>query len=170
MNPGPKKTERRLYLIRHGRYDPEAGSGLTEPGKSECKNVAGWLAARDPGVSSIFHSGKKRALETAEIFAAVLRMKSGPIIMPGTSPNDDPDPVAASLTGMNETLLLVSHLPFLERLVHRLAPDAVGPENRFLPCSMAVLAFRHNAWTFEEWIHAASLTLKKNTESKEENP
>jgi phosphohistidine phosphatase len=166
---GAEKTERKLYLVRHGRYNPEAGPGLTEPGRCECENMAAHLAALDPEIFSVFHSGKRRALETAEIFAHALRLKAAPEMLPGTCPNDDPDPVALILSGMSGAVL-VSHLPFLERLVHSLAPAAAERELQFLPCSMAVLAFRGGVWTLEELFHPSSIETKKAPEPKEEKP
>jgi len=168
--PVTEKTGKRLYLVRHGRYDPEAGSGLTVTGRSECEKMARCLAGRDPAVSSIFHSGKRRAYETAEIFATALRLKAFPEVLRGICPNDDPDPVASVLSGMDGNLLVVSHLPFLERLVHSLAPAADAQGRPFLPCSMAVLAFRGGSWIFEELLHPSSIKLKKDPEPKEENP
>ena len=66
--------------------------------------------------AAIKHSGKKRARQTAEIFAeALLGEKSTIEPISGIGPLDDVTAVANTLkTGDN--LMLVGHLPFMERL------------------------------------------------------
>jgi phosphohistidine phosphatase len=61
----------RLFLVQHGNallkdVDPERG--LSESGKQDVANVVAFLARGSVQVERIFHSGKKRAWETAELF------------------------------------------------------------------------------------------------------
>ena len=65
----------RKFLILHGNalpkdVDPERG--LSESGKQDVANVAAFLARGSVQVERIFHSGKKRAWETAELFRVCL--------------------------------------------------------------------------------------------------
>ncbi len=64
-------------------------------------------------VSAIRHSGKKRARETAEIFAQTLNPGGGVQEIEGLAPLDD-----VTKLGLNskENLMLVGHLPFMEKL------------------------------------------------------
>jgi len=64
-----------VYLVQHGKSlndqeDPE--KGLSERGKAETERIAGVAQGYAVQVSSILHSGKKRARQTAEIMAARL--------------------------------------------------------------------------------------------------
>lgn len=65
-------------------------------------------------VPEILHSGKLRATETAELLARCLNAvhDAGPDLQP----NDDPGLWSAHLAARNEDVMLVGHLPHLERL------------------------------------------------------
>jgi phosphohistidine phosphatase len=108
-----------LYLVQHGKSlskeeDPE--QGLSREGFADVNRIARVAAGYGVRPSAIKHSGKKRALQTAEILAEALlgeKSKTGPIS--GIGPLDDVTAVANTLkTGDN--LMLVGHLPFMERL------------------------------------------------------
>jgi phosphohistidine phosphatase len=108
-----------LYLVQHGKslpqeQDPE--QGLSQEGFTDVNRIAEVAANYGVRPSAIRHSGKKRARQTAEIFAEALlgdMSKVGPIS--GIDPLDDVAAVANALkTGDN--LMLVGHLPFMERL------------------------------------------------------
>ena len=61
----------RLFLVQHGKVlpkDVDLERGLSESGKQDVANVAAFLARGSVQVERIFHSGKKRAWETAELF------------------------------------------------------------------------------------------------------
>ncbi len=107
-----------LYLVQHGKslskdQDPE--QGLSEEGIADVNRIA--EVARNYRVrpSAIRHSGKKRARQTAEIFAGALLQHEETERISGIDPLDDVTAVAKTLkTGDN--LMLVGHLPFMERL------------------------------------------------------
>jgi len=107
-----------IFLVQHGKslpknIDPE--KGLSPEGLAEVKQMAGMVADQHLKVSSIRHSGKKRALQTAEFFAQALKPTNGLEEMGGMGPLDDVISVADSLEG-EDNIMLVGHLPFLERL------------------------------------------------------
>ncbi len=108
-----------LYLVQHGKslskeQDPE--QGLSQEGYADVNRIAEVAAGYGVRPAAIRHSGKKRARQTAEIFAEALlgeMSKTEPIS--GIDPLDDVAAVANTLkTGDN--LMLVGHLPFMERL------------------------------------------------------
>jgi phosphohistidine phosphatase len=108
-----------LYLVQHGQalskeHDPERG--LSEEGRAETERIAQVAAQYRVHVSRIEHSGKTRARQTAEILAAHLSPAEGPDPREGIAPLDDVTAVAAQLDPTSD-LMLVGHLPFLERLV-----------------------------------------------------
>jgi len=69
----------KLYLVRHGDavFDQvDSTRPLNEKGKADVLKVAMHLKEGVPHIESIFHSGKKRAEQTAEIIKnALYRME-----------------------------------------------------------------------------------------------
>ena len=111
------QSHRRLYLVRHGegeiqREDPERG--LTDAGRTDVTRMAAWAAAAGIQVDEIRHSGKLRAQQTAEIFAEHLGTQA--VAAPGLAPNDDVAAIADAIEQEQGVVMLVGHLPFLERL------------------------------------------------------
>ena len=106
-----------LLLVQHGKnlpmeLDPE--KGLSPEGTGDVKRVAETL--RDYGISVdfIWHSGLKRARQTAEIFAAALGKDLEPLQKDGLAPLDD---VTKLNLNPEKDLMIVGHLPFMERFV-----------------------------------------------------
>ena len=67
-----------IYLSQHGKSaskDVDPQRGLTREGAVEVTRVAEMLADAGVVVDVIWHSGKARASQSAEIFAASLRPK-----------------------------------------------------------------------------------------------
>jgi phosphohistidine phosphatase len=108
-----------LYLVQHGKClnkseDPE--KGLSAQGKMETERIADVAKGYQVKVSRIVHSGKKRARETAEIMASVLSPTNGLEPRQGMNPLDDVHTFSDSLE-LARNIMLVGHLPFLERLI-----------------------------------------------------
>ena len=117
-----------LFLVQHGKSlpkeeDPERG--LSRQGIEETRAVAEMAAEQNIQISRIIHSGKKRALQTAEIFMKILEPEAGIAKGPGLAPMDD---VTTFISTVNaeENTMVVGHLPFMERLVSHLV--AGSPE------------------------------------------
>ncbi len=107
-----------LYLVQHGKSlpkDVDPSRGLTEEGKADVKRIAEVARGYKVHVSQIKHSGKKRAAETSEIFASILGSDSGIEEISGINPTDDAAAFANS-TDFKDDLMLVGHLPFMEKL------------------------------------------------------
>jgi phosphohistidine phosphatase len=108
-----------LYLVQHGEAkseeeDPERG--LTDKGFRDIARVALFCReqAVQPGI--IYHSGKKRALQTAQVFSDHLRPGKGMSATDGLAPRDDPAAWARRAAEMNEDVMLAGHLPFMAKL------------------------------------------------------
>jgi phosphohistidine phosphatase len=107
--------------VRHGEAksaDVDPDRRLTERGADDVRRIAtAAVAANDLGVrpAHIFHSDKARARQTAEIWAAVTGATTRE--MRGLAPNDDPAVWATRLRTEEDGVMLVGHLPHLERLV-----------------------------------------------------
>jgi phosphohistidine phosphatase len=117
-----------LYLVQHGKslqkeIDPE--QGLSEEGRREVERIAATAANYGVRIASIAHSGKKRALQTAEIFAAALNLRSKLSQRNGMKPLDDVVPFSGALKA-GDDVMLVGHLPFMERLTSHLITGETG--------------------------------------------
>ena len=126
-----------VYLVRHGEaVPPEADPArpLSARGRAEVEATAKKLLAESAQVSEIWHSGKLRAKQTAEIIARVLGVNKV-IEQKGLKPDDDPSPVADLIRQTNDAqrfeprnrstqsaLLIAGHLPFLPKLANLLDP------------------------------------------------
>lgn len=111
-----------LFLVQHGKSLPKEADpeqGLSDEGIAEVERIAG--VAKGYGVRPvrIRHSVKKRARQTAELFAAALGPADGIEEITGIKPMDDVGPVAENLDA-SEHVMLVGHLPFMERITARL--------------------------------------------------
>lgn len=107
----------RLYLVQHGEAKSEAEDperSLTLRGEEETRKIS--AAARKLAIRPvrIYHSGKKRARQTAGIIAVAIDLTSQ--VGQGLNPNDDVRPWAERVSGETEDLMIVGHLPFLEKL------------------------------------------------------
>lgn len=108
-----------LFLVQHGKslppdIDPERG--LSEEGISEVERIATAAKSHQINVESIRHSGKKRAQQTADIFATALNPKGEVEQRNGINPMDDVEPLVRGINAKDD-VMLVGHLPFMERLV-----------------------------------------------------
>ena len=107
-----------LYLIQHGKSLPkeqDPDQGLSAEGIAETERIANLAKDEGIAVSQIRHSVKTRARQTAEIFAGALNPKQGIREVSGIKPLDDVAEYAANIDPV-ENLMLVGHLPFMERL------------------------------------------------------
>ncbi|MBI1966752.1 MAG: phosphohistidine phosphatase SixA [Gemmatimonadetes bacterium] len=108
-----------IYLVQHGEAKPEQADPsrpLTERGRREVERMAHAAGRLELALARICHSGKLRAQQTAEIFAARLRPAGGLRQLAGLAPNDDPAIAAQYVAVMTEPEMLVGHLPHLSRL------------------------------------------------------
>ena len=106
-----------LYLVQHGKnltkeIDPD--QSLSEEGTREVERIGDTAQSYNVLVGRIRHSGKKRAQQTAEIFAQKLGV-TDVAEADGLKALDDPAEFAKTLNN-GENLMLVGHLPFMERM------------------------------------------------------
>ena len=118
-----------LYLVQHGKSLPKEQDplkGLSEEGAAEVERIAEVAAHYGISVSRIVHSGKQRALQTAEILAEKLSPANGVDSIDGIKPLDDAAAFGDALQ-ITDDVMVVGHLPFLEKLVAYLVTGKTGP-------------------------------------------
>jgi len=119
------------YLVQHGKAKPaseDPNRGLSDEGRTEVTRIADFLHDLRVTISLIYHSGKLRAEETAHILATSVRCTSGPCHSVGLNPTDDPAGTADFLNVYTDDILIVGHLPHLERLASLLLTS--NPDQR----------------------------------------
>lgn len=127
-----------LLLVRHGEAhhgSPDELRELTPAGQAEVRNNLSKAADRLPALDLVFHSGLTRAMQTAEIVTGQLAPQLYPQYLDGISPWGDPLTFCESLTNESaETLLVVSHNPFLEELISYLTGESPRMKTGSVAC------------------------------------
>ena len=107
-----------LYLIQHGKSlpkDQDPDQGLSAEGIAETERIANLAKDYGVSVSQIRHSVKTRARQTAEILAQALNPQKGIQEVSGIQPLDDVTEYASRINP-DQNIMLVGHLPFMERM------------------------------------------------------
>ncbi len=133
----------RLYLVQHGEALPKEVNSdrpLSDHGRQDIEWLAGFLANRGVRVSRVWHSGKTRARQTAELLAAAVAPGIKTEAQAGLAPNDPTEGFAKKLATWREDAMVVGHLPFMARLVTRLVTKSDdGTTVAYLPGSLVCL-------------------------------
>jgi phosphohistidine phosphatase len=115
-----------LFLVQHGisaAKDVDLEKELTSQGRDETERIAQVAAGYGIKVDRIVHSGKKRAEQTASIYHHGLSLKSPLEVVAGINPLDDVQTFAATINP-GRKLMVVGHMPFMQRLVSYLTTGA----------------------------------------------
>ena len=110
----------KLLLARHGLAldsDVDPQRALSAAGIAEVQQVARQLANAGIRPARVWHSGKMRAQQTAELLARALAPRAVPEQVTGLAPNDPVDEFAVDADVWQDDTLVVGHLPFMGRLL-----------------------------------------------------
>lgn len=141
----------RVYIIRHGQansanIDPQ--KGLSPKGNAQALKIGKWLAAEKAAPAVVYHSGKARARQTAEIILDQLRRAGLAVELEerrDINPDSDPRLLAAEISAAEEDLMFVSHLPFVLDLTAELLGDR-SAECDFSPACAAGLEAKNGGF------------------------
>ncbi len=143
-----------LYLIQHGEAkskeeDPERG--LTDQGTANTKKSAAFLKQLKKEIALIWHSGKKRAEQTADILAESPDAKNRIEKCGGLSPNDDISIIKKQIDKAGkDSIAVVGHLPHLSRLASELLTGDKDREIiRFKNAGIVCLSGKNQNWKLE---------------------
>lgn len=104
----------KLYLLRHGEAaNPVGEPSLSDKGRLHIERLATFLNLKVP---QIYHSGKLRASQTAEIIANKMSPSPQINILKGLNPEDNPSSLLETIQHWQQITLLVGHLPFMTKL------------------------------------------------------
>jgi len=144
-----------LFLVQHGKclskdVDPE--KGLSDEGTADVKHIAEVAKGYGVRIDRLAHSGKKRARQTAEIMGAEIASEAEIQKRAGLKPLDDVTAIADELDSL-DNLMLVGHLPFMERLTSHIITGSIEkPVLKFQNGGIVCLEQEsdNNAW-FIKW-------------------
>ena len=149
-----------VYLVQHAKAhskEENPDRPLTPRGRQDTEQVAALAATLGLQVHEIRHSGKTRAEQTATILGEALEPDAGVVKALGLGPLDDVAPVAEALSQVAESIMLVGHLPFMERLAgYMLTGDAEQPVVKFHNAGLVCLTRDKERWQVT-WIITPSI-------------
>ena len=108
-----------VYLVQHAESKSEQedpSRSLSAKGMHDVKKVASFASQCNLKIHMIFHSSKLRAKQTAEVLSEHLDPAKGVSEVDGLAPLDDPAIWAQRLKDIPEDVILVGHLPHLDKL------------------------------------------------------
>ena len=109
-----------LLLVHHGdAVGPEIDPmrPLSSVGRAATERLAGLAAQRGVKPDVIWHSGKLRARQTAELFWKACNPFAPITAERGLLPDDPPQWMQDRLTGETRSVLIAGHMPYLPRLL-----------------------------------------------------
>ena len=152
----------RVYLVQHGEAKPkdvDPDRRLTEQGVRDVEKTAGFLKPLGLRVRAVWHSGKRRAAQTAGVLESALEAEEGVVQRDGLAPNDPVAPVAGALSEATEGLMIVGHMPFMAALASTLLlGDDSGRPVAFQQGGVVCLQREQAAWHVAWMIAPARVT------------
>lgn len=137
----------KLYLVRHGKAQPkekDPNKSLSTQGRSLTRKTGLFLKEKQFIVDAVWHSPKKRAVETAEIIMQNLSCEKVEE-RDDLNPDDPVKKFPKEITSLNKELMIVGHLPFLQKLTSLLL---TGKENldvaEFVNSGVVCLEYEEN--------------------------
>jgi phosphohistidine phosphatase len=109
----------KLYLVQHAKatlkdVDPERS--LTEAGKKDVRNVSNFIKPLNLSIDYFWHSGKKRAEQTAKVLGEVVEVRKEMTAREGLAPNDDVAAIKDEIISCGKDIIIVGHQPFVSKL------------------------------------------------------
>lgn len=109
----------KLYLGQHGEAKPkveDSNRPLTAKGLAEVEDVANLANMLHVRPVKILHSEKLRAKQTAQSIASILDVIVEAKPDPNLGPTDNVKQWVARMSEREEDLMLIGHLPFMDKL------------------------------------------------------
>jgi len=109
----------KLYLVQHAKAVPkevDPQRPLTGQGLRDIQKIAELIEPLHLCVDYLWHSGKRRAVQTAEVLAKVIKVNIAPAERQDLGPTDDVAVLRAELASVTDDIMIIGHLPFLDKL------------------------------------------------------
>lgn len=144
----------KLYLVRHGKTDSSVVQNppLSQMGKKECEAVAKFLSTKNLKISTIYHSTKLRAQQTADLFKKEGVLSALLVEKEGMKPDDSAHDFFKEMSVWKQDSMIVSHLPFLTELLSILVTGTSHETLVDLSCGCVIcLKTSPTGWTID-WV------------------
>lgn len=144
-----------LYLVHHGDAvgpDVDPMRPLSARGRLDVESLASRAAAHGVKPDVIWHSGKLRARQTADLFRHACQPLAECGAVRGLQPDDPPRWALDLLLEETRRVMIVGHMPQLPRLLRLLVsgtPDADAPD--FPPHGIVELSEQGKGRWVEVW-------------------
>jgi phosphohistidine phosphatase len=146
-------AEGMIYLVHHGDAvgpDVDPMRPLSDRGRAAVLLLADEAARRGLRPDAIWHSGKLRARQTAEAFWKECHPFAAVTAERGLQPADPPEWIKDRLFGETRNVMLVGHMPHLERLLRLMTGRTEQTTGLFPLHGLVVLEADGDAWR-EAW-------------------
>ena len=143
-----------IVLVHHGdALGPEVDPmrPLSEGGRAASARLAKAAAAQGVRPDEVWHSGKLRARQTAELFWRACNPLAGFSAARGLQPDDSPRRMRDELAEEDRSILLVGHMPHLVRLLRALGGEPEEGVAADFPLHGCVALERHGETWKELW-------------------
>ena len=145
----------KLYLVQHAKAaskDIDPARTLTEDGIRDIQKVTAFIRPLNLSVDCLWHSGKKRAQQTAEFLAEVITLNKEHSAHGDLAPNDDVKTIENEIMSLKQDIMIVGHLPFLSKLASLLLTKSESSETvAFRNAGIICLNYTENQWNID-WI------------------
>lgn len=143
-----------IVLVHHGDAigpEIEPMRPLSGPGRAASARLAAAVAARGVRPEVVWHSGKLRARQTAELFWRACNPLAALSAARGLQPTDPPRLLRERLEEDNRSIVVVGHMPHLVRLLRALCGEPPDSATADFPAHGCVALERQGALWKELW-------------------
>jgi phosphohistidine phosphatase len=127
---------RLLLLVHHGAAvgsEVDSMRPLSSVGRAATERLAAAAAQRGVKPDAVWHSGKLRARQTAELFWKACNPLASFSAARGLQPDDPPRWMRDQLTGDARSIVIAGHMPSLRRLLACLLGEPAGSTSAVFP-------------------------------------
>jgi phosphohistidine phosphatase len=145
-----RETRVMLFLVHHADAvgpDVDPQRPLSAAGREHAERLASEAASKAVKPAVIHHSGKLRARQTAEPFLRLCNPLAEFSAIRGLQPDDPPQWIKDVVANEPRDLMLVSHMPYLPRLLTLLVTGRAAPLIDFPLHGLVALERAGEAWT-----------------------
>ncbi len=151
----------KVYLVRHGEAvssQVDTERPLSEQGRADIRKIASYIKPLGITVEHVWHSGKLRAAQTAEILTESVSVKKDCSARNNLNPNDDVTIIAGELEAYDTNLILVGHLPFVAYLTSLLVAGKETVNGTAFDAGSIICLNRRNPGQWQiEWMMTPNL-------------
>jgi phosphohistidine phosphatase len=151
----------KLFLVQHAKaasreVDPDRP--LTADGQRDMQKITEFIKPISLTVHDLWHSGKTRARQTAELLAEVVTVQNEMFAHEGLAPNDDVQAIKDGIVSAGRDLMIVSHLPFMAKLASLLltGSESSGTVTFRQGCIVCLSSENGNRWQID-WMVVSDL-------------